>query len=102
MVSQLSKEDREDYRKAQAAVREDGTQKQLLRERVIARFTGSRRFEGAPGLLSFLTEAIICAVLLGFILAYGAIKNGGSAVGIIRTLLIAPPAIVRVRHPVSM
>ena len=94
MVLWQDQELREDYRKALAAVRETAAKNSSYFERVIARFTGSRRFEGAPGLLHFLTEAIIMAVLLGFILAYGAFKNGGSAVGIIRTLLIAPPAIV--------
>ena len=94
MVLYRTQEEREDHLKAQAATREEALKSSSYAERVIARFTGSRRFEGAPGLLSFLTEAIIYAVLLGFILAYGAFKNGGSAVGIIRTLLIAPPAIV--------
>lgn len=95
MAHEHSKEDRQNHRKAEAAERADALKNSTYAERVIARFDGSRRFEGkAFGWRHFLEETALIAALLGFLLAYGALKNGESAVGIIRILLIIPPAIV--------
>jgi type IV secretory pathway TraG/TraD family ATPase VirD4 len=87
-------EEREDHRNTEAAVRAEAHKNSTYAERVTARFTGSQRFEGkAGGLGHFLTGAILLAALLGCFFAYGAFKAGESLVGIIRILLIVPPAI---------
>lgn len=93
MVLWRSQEEREDRLKAKAAAREEALKKSFYAERVIARFTGSRRFERtAPGLLSFLIEAAILAAAIGFLSAWEAAKHGDGPAGAVRNFLITTSA----------
>ena len=101
MAHELSKEDRKELRKAQAAVRETARKDSSYSERVAARFTGSERFERQQnGIVSFMVEWIIAAFILTGALAFLATKLGVSTLGVGRMWLSIPPAILLTAVPV--
>ena len=94
MAHELSKEDRKELRKAQAAVRETARKDSSYFERVAARFTGSRRFEGgAGGLSNFVEQIAIMAAVLLVLFVVGAVKAGDGIAGGIRMSMVSIPAL---------
>ena len=93
MVLYRTQEEREDHLKAQAATREEALKSSSYAERVIARFTGSRRFEGGAGLSNFVEQIAIMAAVLLVLFVVGAVKAGHGIAGGIRMSMVSIPAL---------
>ncbi len=94
MAHELSKEDRKELRKAEAAERAAASKNSTYVKRVIARFTGSRRFEGgAWGLSNFVEQIAIMAAVLLVLFVVGAVKAGHGIAGGIRMSMVSVPAL---------